>query len=74
MMCFSAPARAAASTASLAENLRAGLVNVNDHSNYWELHIPFGGVAGKRSGVGRVGGKHGLMEMTDLRTVAFDLS
>jgi acyl-CoA reductase-like NAD-dependent aldehyde dehydrogenase len=56
-----------------AENLRAGLVNVNDHSNYWELHIPFGGVAGKRSGVGRVGGKQGLMEMTDLRTVAFDL-
>jgi acyl-CoA reductase-like NAD-dependent aldehyde dehydrogenase len=56
-----------------AENLRAGLVNINDHSNYWELHIPFGGVAGKRSGVGRVGGKHGLMEMTDLRTVAFDL-
>lgn len=56
-----------------AENLRAGLVNINEHSNYWELHIPFGGVAGKRSGVGRVGGKHALMEMTDLRTVAFDL-
>lgn len=56
-----------------AENLRAGLVNVNEHTNYWELHIPFGGVAGKRSGVGRVGGKHALMEMTDLRTVAFDL-
>jgi acyl-CoA reductase-like NAD-dependent aldehyde dehydrogenase len=56
-----------------AENLRAGLVNINEHSNYWELHMPFGGVAGKRSGVGRVGGKHGLMEMTDLRTVSFDL-
>ncbi|HET7678210.1 MAG TPA: aldehyde dehydrogenase family protein [Candidatus Limnocylindrales bacterium] len=56
-----------------AENLRAGLVNVNEHTNYWELHIPFGGVAGKRSGVGRVGGRYGLMEMTDLRTVTFDL-
>jgi len=45
---------------------------MNEHTNYWELHIPFGGVAGKRSGVGRVGGKHPLMEMTALRTVAFD--
>jgi acyl-CoA reductase-like NAD-dependent aldehyde dehydrogenase len=57
----------------LAEHLRVGIVNVNEHTNYWELHIPFGGVAGTRSGVGRVGGRHALMEMTDLRTIAFDL-
>jgi succinate-semialdehyde dehydrogenase/glutarate-semialdehyde dehydrogenase len=57
----------------LAERLRAGLVNVNEHTNYWELHIPFGGVAGTRSGVGRVGGKYALMEMTDLRTIAFHI-
>jgi len=56
-----------------AERLRTGIVNVNDSTNYWELHIPFGGVAGKRSGIGRLGGKHTLMEMTDLRTVCFDV-
>jgi len=57
-----------------AERLRTGIVNVNEHSNYWESHIPFGGVAGTRSGVGRIGGKHTLMEMTDLRTMCLDIS
>lgn len=56
-----------------AERLRTGIVNVNDSTNYWELHIPFGGVAGKRSGIGRLGGKHTLMEMTDLRTICLDV-
>ena len=39
-----------------AEGLRTGIVNINDTSNYWELHIPFGGMSGKNSGVGRIGG------------------
>ncbi|MGH2435732.1 MAG: aldehyde dehydrogenase family protein [bacterium] len=56
-----------------AERLRTGIVNVNDSTNYWELHIPFGGVAGKRSGIGRLGGKHTLLEMTDLRTICLDV-
>lgn len=56
-----------------AERLRTGIVNVNDSTNYWELHIPFGGVAGKRSGIGRLGGRHTLMEMTDLRTICLDV-
>ena len=56
-----------------AERLRTGIVNVNDSTNYWELHIPFGGVAGKRSGVGRLGGRHTLYEMTDLRTICLDV-
>ena len=56
-----------------AERLRTGIVNVNDSTNYWELHIPFGGVAGKRSGIGRLGGKHTLYEMTDLRTICLDV-
>jgi len=29
-----------------AERLRTGIVNVNDNSNYWESHIPFGGTSG----------------------------
>lgn len=56
-----------------AERLRAGIVNVNDMSNYWELHIPFGGVSGTRSGIGRLGGKYTLMEMSDLRTITIDV-
>lgn len=56
-----------------AERLRAGIVNVNDTSNYWELHIPFGGVSGTKSGIGRLGGKYTLMEMSDLRTITVDV-
>lgn len=56
-----------------AERLRTGIVNVNDTSNYWELHIPFGGVAGKRSGIGRLGGKQTVMSMSDVRTMCLDI-
>lgn len=56
-----------------AENLRTGIVNVNENSNYWEAHIPFGGVSGTQSGIGRLGGKHTMMEMTDLRTVCINV-
>ena len=55
------------------ENLPTGIVNVNDTSNYWELHIPFGGLSGKDSGTGRVGGRHGLMAMCDLKTATFSV-
>ena len=57
----------------LAERLRVGQVVVNDTSNYWELHMPFGGGPGKRSGMGRVGGRYALEAMTDLRSVAIDV-
>jgi hypothetical protein len=33
---------------------------------------PFGGASGTRTGWGRVGGKWGLMDMTDLRTAVID--
>ena len=56
-----------------AERLRTGIVNVNDNSNYWESHIPFGGVSGTQSGIGRLGGKHSIMEMSDLRTICMDV-
>ncbi|MEZ4240960.1 MAG: aldehyde dehydrogenase family protein [Myxococcota bacterium] len=57
----------------LAEALRTGIVVVNDHTDYWELHIPFGGAAGKESGIGRIGGKHAIAEMSDLKTVCIEL-
>ena len=41
---------------------------------YWEPHIPFGGMSGKRSGIGRIGGRHSLEAMSDLKTIVLDLS
>jgi succinate-semialdehyde dehydrogenase/glutarate-semialdehyde dehydrogenase len=52
-----------------AESVRAGWVNVNESTNYWESHLPFGGRAGARSGVGRVGGRHAMESFTELKTV-----
>ena len=56
-----------------AEAVRSGWVNVNESSNYWESHLPFGGRAGSQSGVGRVGGRFGLEAFTELKTVVFGL-
>lgn len=56
-----------------AEAVRAGWVNVNESTNYWESHLPFGGRAGSRSGVGRVGGRHSMETFTELKTVVIDL-
>ena len=54
-----------------AERLRTGITVVNDHTNYWEPHIPFGGMAGTASGIGRLGGRRTLEFMSDLHTIAF---
>jgi acyl-CoA reductase-like NAD-dependent aldehyde dehydrogenase len=58
----------------LAERLETGTVVVNDTSNYWELHLPFGGRAGRDSGRGRLGGRHTLEEFTQLKTISIDVS
>ncbi|HWC31808.1 MAG TPA: aldehyde dehydrogenase family protein [Actinomycetota bacterium] len=54
------------------ERLNVGNVVVNDTTDYWESLEPFGGASGTRTGWGRVGGKWGLMDMTDLRTAVID--
>jgi succinate-semialdehyde dehydrogenase/glutarate-semialdehyde dehydrogenase len=56
-----------------AEAVRAGWVNVNEGTNYWESHLPFGGRAGSRSGVGRVGGRFAMERLTELKTVVVNL-
>ena len=56
-----------------AEQLEAGSVVVNDTSNYWELHLPFGGWAGKDSGRGRLGGRTTLEQFTQLKTISLDV-
>jgi acyl-CoA reductase-like NAD-dependent aldehyde dehydrogenase len=52
-----------------ADEVRTGWVNVNDSSNYWEAHLPFGGRAGTASGIGRVGGTGPMESFTELQTV-----
>ena len=52
-----------------AEAVRTGWVNVNESSNYWESHLPFGGRAGSASGIGRVGGAAPMESFTELQTV-----
>ncbi|MDQ1075178.1 MULTISPECIES: aldehyde dehydrogenase [Microbacterium] len=55
------------------ENLRTGQVIVNDSNGFWDINMPFGGVGGKRTGWGRIGGRHTLIDMSDLRTGVLDL-
>ena len=54
-----------------AERLRTGLTVVNEFTNYWEYHLPFGGRAGTESGIGRIGGKSTLEFVSEEQTLAF---
>jgi acyl-CoA reductase-like NAD-dependent aldehyde dehydrogenase len=56
-----------------AEAVDAGWVNVNESTNYWESHLPFGGRAGTSSGTGRVGGSSVLEAFTEPKTVVLTL-
>ena len=57
-----------------AESVRAGWVNINEGTNYWESHLPFGGRAGSQSGLGRVGGRFSIERLTELKTVVVNLA
>jgi acyl-CoA reductase-like NAD-dependent aldehyde dehydrogenase len=52
-----------------ADRVRTGWVNINESSNYWEAHLPFGGRAGSDSGIGKVGGAHVMHSFTELQTI-----
>jgi len=54
---------------AFADAVRTGWVNINESSNYWESHLPFGGRSGTDSGRGRVGGAHVLETFSELQTV-----
>ena len=56
-----------------AEAVDAGWVNINESTNYWESHLPFGGRSGKSSGVGRVGGREAMETFTEPKTVVVTL-
>jgi acyl-CoA reductase-like NAD-dependent aldehyde dehydrogenase len=55
------------------DNLQVGNVVVNDSTDYWEAHEPFGGASGTRSGWGRIGGRYTMLDMTDLKTAVLDV-
>jgi succinate-semialdehyde dehydrogenase/glutarate-semialdehyde dehydrogenase len=55
------------------DSLRVGNVVVNDSTDYWEAHEPFGGASGTRTGWGRIGGRYTLLDMTDLKTAVLDV-
>jgi len=69
--------QAAVFTTSLAsafravEGLEAGAVMVNDSTDYRMDAMPFGGI--KSSGLGREGIRFALQEMTEPKTVCFNL-
>jgi succinate-semialdehyde dehydrogenase/glutarate-semialdehyde dehydrogenase len=56
----------------VADALPNGNVNVNDHSNYWEAALPFGGAPRRASGTGRVGGEWILRRLSTVRTICLD--
>ncbi len=57
----------------VAERMQTGTVNINETSAYWQPHTPAGGFAGKRSGMGRIGGMYTLLEMTQVKTITIDV-
>lgn len=56
------------------EEIETGQVIVNDSNGFWDINMPFGGAGGKNTGWGRIGGKHTLMDMSDLRTGVIHLN
>jgi acyl-CoA reductase-like NAD-dependent aldehyde dehydrogenase len=56
-----------------AERVRTGWVNINESTNWWELHLPFGGRAGSHSGFGRVGGRFIYERLTEIKTIIVNM-
>lgn len=55
-------------------SVKTGNIVINDNSNYWEPHVPFGAATGTSTGWGRIGGRYTMLDMTQLRTVVWDYS
>lgn len=53
----------------IARAIPAGIVNINAGSAWWEIHLPFGGGTGTKSGIGRLGGMHTMEAMTELKMI-----
>ncbi|MEU8132427.1 aldehyde dehydrogenase family protein [Streptodolium elevatio] len=55
------------------EEMAVGQVIVNDSTCFWDINMPFGGAGNRGTGWGRIGGKHTLLDMSDLRTGVISL-
>ncbi|MFB7111529.1 aldehyde dehydrogenase family protein [Streptomyces sp. NPDC056190] len=62
-----------ASAYRFVEELAVGQVVVNDSTCFWDVNMPFGGAGNRGTGWGRIGGKHTLLDMSDLRTGVMSL-
>jgi succinate-semialdehyde dehydrogenase/glutarate-semialdehyde dehydrogenase len=58
---------------AFAKAIPAGIVNINASSTYWEIHLPFGGGSGTKSGIGRLGGMRTLEAMTEVKMITFTM-
>jgi acyl-CoA reductase-like NAD-dependent aldehyde dehydrogenase len=54
----------------IADALTAGVVVINDNSNWWEPQVPYGGGPGTRSGTGRLGIENALRFSSSTKVVA----
>jgi acyl-CoA reductase-like NAD-dependent aldehyde dehydrogenase len=55
----------------MAEHIKAGQIVINDTVCCWEYLHPWGGVKG--SGIGRMGGRHTVEALTELKSISFNL-
>ncbi len=56
------------------DQLRTGNIVVNQSTDYWEAHLPFGGGGGTKSGHGRLGMRFALEDLTYLKMVTVDIA
>ena len=57
----------------ISDELPASSVVVNNTSNYWETHLPWGGGPGTKSGIGRLGGTFALDDLSTTKTTILEL-
>jgi acyl-CoA reductase-like NAD-dependent aldehyde dehydrogenase len=55
----------------LSERIRTGEVVVNYPSTFFDLNVPFGGM--RKSGIGRIYGKSGIMSFSQIKSVIWNL-
>lgn len=56
-----------------AEHINTGLININEGSANWEIHTPVGGHSQTNSGVGRIGGRYTIKEMSQIKNITVDI-
>lgn len=55
---------------AMSTQLSSGIININASTVTWETHMPLGGASGSKRGIGRIGGRHTIEAMTEVRTVS----